>query len=136
MDTGITNFDDAYYAQKAKEILESESFWLITQAGEPAMDNPPLPFWLTALAFSLFGVSSYSAIFFSALFATGIVLMTYRLSLLLYKDYWIAFASAFVLLFPGIFIDSSRRAMVDIPLAFFVILAFYAVFKAKLLKPW
>ena len=41
-----------------------------------------------------------------------------------------------VLLFPGIFIDSSRRAMVDIPLAFFVILAFYAVFKAKLLKPW
>ena len=136
MDTGITNFDDAYYAQKAKEILESESFWLITQAGEPAMDNPPLPFWLTALAFSVFGVSSYSAIFSSALFATGTVLMTYRLSLLLYKDCWIAFASAFVLLFPGIFIDSSRRAMVDIPLAFFVILAFYAVFKAKLLKPW
>ena len=136
MDTGITNFDDAYYAQKAKEILDSGSFWLITQAGEPAMDNPPLPFWLTALAFSLFGVSSYSAIFFSALFATGIVLMTYRLSLLLYKDYWIAFASAFVLLFPGIFIDSSRRAMVDIPLAFFVILAFYSVFKARLLKPW
>jgi len=136
LDTGITNFDDAYYAQKAKEILDSGSFWLITQAGEPAMDNPPLPFWLTALAFSLFGVSSYSAIFFSALFATGIVLMTYRLSLLLYKDYWIAFASAFVLLFPGIFIDSSRRAMVDIPLAFFVILAFYSVFKARLLKPW
>jgi len=136
LDTGITNFDDAYYAQKAKEILDSGSFWLITQAGEPAMDNPPLPFWLTALAFSIFGVSSYSAIFFSGLFATGIVLMTYRLSLLLYKDCWIAFASAFVLLFPGIFVDASRRAMVDIPLAFFVILAFYAVFRAKLLKPW
>ena len=136
MDTGITNYDDAYYAQKAKEILDSGSFWLLTHAGVPALDNPPLPFWLTALAFSIFGISSYSAIFSSALFATGIVLMTYRLSLLLYKDYWIAFASAFVLLFPGMFVDSARRAMVDIPLAFFVTLAFFAVFKAKNLKPW
>ena len=71
-----------------------------------------------ALSFSIFGVSSYSAIVPSALFATGIVFMTYRLSLLLYKDCWIAFASAFVLLFPGMFVDASRRAMVDIPLAF------------------
>ena len=72
----------------------------------------------------------------SALFATGIVFMTYRLSLLLYKDCWIAFASAFVLLFPGMFVDASRRAMMDIPLAFFVTLAFFAVFKAKDQKPW
>jgi 4-amino-4-deoxy-L-arabinose transferase-like glycosyltransferase len=136
LDTGITNFDDAYYAQKAKEVLESGSLWLITFAGAPAFDNPPLPFWLTALAFRVFGVSSYAAIFSSALFATGIVFMTYRLSLLLYKDYWVAFASAFVLLFPGMFVDSSRRGMVDIPLAFFVTLAFYAFFKSRDFKPW
>ncbi len=136
MDTGITNFDDAYYAQKAKEMLESGSFWLITFAGSPAFENPPLPFWLTALTFSIFGVSSYSAIFPSALFATGIVLITYRLSLLLYKDNWIAFAAAFILLFPGMFVDSSRRGMVDIPVAFFVTLAFYAFFKARDIKPW
>ena len=136
LDTGITNFDDAYYAQKAKEILESGSFWIITYAGTPTFDNPPLPFWLTALAFSIFGVSSYSAVFSSALFGTGIVLITYRLSLLLYKDCWIAFAAAFVLLFPGMFVDSSRRGMVDIPLAFFVTLAFYAFFKARDIKSW
>ena len=136
LDTGITNFDDTYYAQKAKEILDTGSFWIINHTGTPAFDNPPLPFWLTALAFSVFGVSSYSAIFSSALFATGIVLITYRLSLFLYKDNWIAFASAFVLLFPGMFVDSSRRGMVDIPTAFFVTLAFYAFFKARDIKPW
>jgi 4-amino-4-deoxy-L-arabinose transferase-like glycosyltransferase len=136
LDTGITNFDDTYYAQKAKELLESGSIWNITHAGESDWANPPLPFWITALVFSLFGVSSYSAIFSSALFATGIVLTTYRLSLLLYKDNWVAFASAFILLFPGYFVDSSRRAMLDIPLAFFVTLALYAVFKAKDIKPW
>ena len=136
LDTGITNFDDAYYAQKAKEILATGSYWIINHSGTPSFDNPPLPFWLTALAFSIFGVSSYSAIFSSALFATGIVLITYKLSLLLYKDNWIAFASAFVLLFPGMFVDSSRRGMVDIPVAFFVALAFYAFFKAREIKPW
>ena len=136
LDTGITNYDDAYYAQKAKEMLDSGSFWLITHGGLPTVDNTPLTFWLTVLSFSVFGVSSYSAIVPSALFATGIVFMTYRLSLLLYKDCWIAFASAFVLLFPGMFVDASRRAMVDIPLAFFVTLAFFAVFKAKDQKPW
>ena len=136
MDTGITIYDDVYYAQKAKEVLNSGSLWDITFAGTPAFDNPPLPFWFMALAFSVFGVSSYSAIVPSALFATGIVFMTYRLSLLLYKDCWIAFASAFVLLFPGTFVDASRRAMIDIPLAFFVTLAFFAVFKAKDQKPW
>ena len=136
IDTGITNFDDAYYAQKAKELLDSGTFWFITQAGEPAFDNTPLPFWLTALAFKIFGVSSYSAIFPSALFATGIVFLTYRLSLLLYKDNWIAYSSCFILLFPGVFVDSARRAMVDIPLAFFVLMAFYAVFKARENKNW
>lgn len=136
MDNGLQNYDDVYYAQKAKEMLDSRSFWLITHAGLPAFDNPPLPFWITALVFSVFGVSTYSAIFSSALFGTGIILITYRLSLLLFKDYWVAFASAFVLLFPGMFVDASRRSMVDIPLAFFVTLAFYAFFKARDLKPW
>jgi 4-amino-4-deoxy-L-arabinose transferase-like glycosyltransferase len=136
LDNGIQNYDDAYYAQKAKEILESGSLWLITYSGIPAFDNPPMPFWLTAIAFSLFGVSTYSAIFSSALLGTGVILITYRLSLLLYKDNWVAFASAFVLLFPGLFVDASRRSMVDIPLAFFVVLAFYAFFKARDLKPW
>ena len=136
LDTGIANFDDAYYAQKSKEILETGSLWLITHNGSPVFDNPPLPFWLTSLAFSIFGISSYSAIFSSALFATGIVLITYQLGLMLFKDNWVAFASAFVLLFPGMFVDSSRRGMVDIPLAFFVTLAFYTFFKARDIKPW
>ena len=117
-------------------MLSSGSFWLITHEGLPTFDNTPLTLWLTVLSYSVFGVSSYSAIVPSALFATGIVFMTYRLSLLLYKDCWIGFASAFVLLFPGMFVDAARRAMFDVPLAFFVTLAFFAVFKARDQKPW
>jgi len=131
LDTGITNFDDAFYAQKAKEIYDSGDFWIVTLAGNPDFANTPLPFWLMALAYSIFGVSSFSAVFPSALLGMGIVILTYRLADHLYKDSWVAFASSLILIFPGIFIDSARRAMVDIHLAFFVTLAIFAFVKAK-----
>ncbi len=136
LDTGITNFDDAFYAQKAKEIYDSGNFWIVTLAGTPDFANPPLPFWLMALTYSMFGVSSFSAVFSSALLGMGIVILTYRLADHLYKDSWIAFASSLILLFPGIFIDSARRAMVDIHLAFFVTLAICAFLKTKTNKTW
>ena len=50
LDTGITNFDDAFYAQKAKEIYLSGNLWIVTHGGTPSFENPPLPFWLMALA--------------------------------------------------------------------------------------
>ena len=109
LDTGITNFDDAYYAQKAKEIYISGNLWIVTHGGTPSFENPPLPFWLMALAYGVFGISSFSAVFFSGLFGTGIVVLTYRMANYLYKDSWIAFTASLILLFPGIFIDSSRN---------------------------
>ena len=136
LDTGINNFDDAFNAQKAKEIYESGSLWVLTFGGNPTWENPPLPFWWMAIAYSLFGISSFSSIFFSAIFGMGIVLLTYRLADCLYKDSWVAFVSSLILIFPGIFIDSSRRAMVDIPLAFFVTLAMFSFLKAKNQKYW
>lgn len=55
-DIGLLNFDDSFYAQKAKELFAGGSFWLNTFYGQPDFDKPPLPLWLTALAFKLFGV--------------------------------------------------------------------------------
>jgi len=136
LDTGITNFDDAFYAQKAKEIYDSGNLWIVTLAGAPDFANPPLPFWLMALAYKIFGVSSFSAVFFSALLGMGIVILTYNLANHLYNNSWIAFTSSLILLFPGVFIDSSRRAMVDIHLAFFVTLSICAFIKAKTNKKW
>ena len=130
LDRGITNFDDAYYAQKAKEIFLSDSLWVVTWKGATHFfDNPPLPFWLTGLAYKVFGVSGYAAIFSSAIFGVLIVYLTYSLCSHLYKDNWTSFLAAFVLLFPGMFVDSSRRGMLDITLAFFVTAAMYCLIK-------
>ena len=51
---GISNFDDAFYAQKAKEMLASGSFWIIHYHGQPTFENAPFPMWAMALAFKMF----------------------------------------------------------------------------------
>ncbi len=130
LDRGITNFDGAYYAIKAREIFSSDSLWIVTWNGTARFfDNPPLPFWLTGLVYKVFGVSGYAAVFSSAIFGVLIVYLTYSLCNYLYKDNWTSFLAAFVLLFPGLFMDSSRRAMLDITLAFFVTASMYCLLK-------
>ena len=130
LDRGITNFDGAYYAIKAREIFSSDSLWVVTWNGTARFfDNPPLPFWLTGLVYKVFGVSGYAAVFSSAIFGVLIVYLTYSLCNYLYKDNWTSFLAAFVLLFPGLFMDSSRRAMLDITLAFFVTASMYCLLK-------
>jgi 4-amino-4-deoxy-L-arabinose transferase-like glycosyltransferase len=130
LDRGITNFDGAYYAIKAREIFLSDSLWVVTWDGTARFfDNPPLPFWLTGIAYKVFGVSGYAAVFSSAIFGVLIIYLTYSLCNYLYKDNWTSFLAAFVLLFPGMFLDSSRRAMLDITLAFFVTASMYCLIK-------
>jgi 4-amino-4-deoxy-L-arabinose transferase-like glycosyltransferase len=108
LDRGITNFDGAYYAIKAREIFSSDSLWVVTwNSTARFFDNPPLPFWLTGIAYKVFGVSGYAAVFSSAIFGVLIVYLTYSLCNYLYKDNWTSFLAAFVLLFPGLFLDSS-----------------------------
>jgi hypothetical protein len=43
LDAGIKNYDDVFYAKKAKEIYESENLWVVTIAGVPDFANPLLP---------------------------------------------------------------------------------------------
>lgn len=130
LDVGLTNFDDAFYAQKAKEIFDSENIWVVTYFGGPSFENPPLIFWLMGLAYKIFGVSTYAAVFFPAVLGVVTIYLTYRMALYLYQDTWVAFFAAFILLFPGMFLDGARRAMLDVPLACFVTAALFALHKA------
>ncbi len=46
----MANFDDCFYAEKAKEILQNRQWWILTFDHNPAFENPPLYMWLTALS--------------------------------------------------------------------------------------
>ena len=122
---GVSNFDDAFYAQKAKEILASGSLWIINYHGEPSLENPPFPLWMMALAFKWFGISDYTVALPSALFGVATVLLTYQFTEYLFNDRWTAFLSGLILVFPGFFVDYSRRGMVDVTLTFLVTAALF-----------
>ncbi len=136
VDTGLMNFDDSFYAQKAKELLSSTSLLINTYHGQPDFDKPPLPLWLTAVAFKWFGISGYSAILVTGLFGAATVYVAYRFSENLFNDRWAAFLAGIILIFPGYFVDYARRAMVDVTLAFFITLALCALYQGKRNSKW
>jgi 4-amino-4-deoxy-L-arabinose transferase-like glycosyltransferase len=133
---GLNHDADAWYAQMAKEFLTSGNFFVLTHHGEPALLHTPFLIWMDALAFKLFGVSTYNAILPSAIFGTLTVVLTYKISHHLFNDRWIAFVAGIILMFPGYYLETARKGQVDATLGFFVALALYAFLKARDNPKW
>ena len=111
--------DDSFYAQKAKEILSTGSWFTMHFDGNPNFDNPPFFIWLLAGSFSLFGVNDFGALFPSALFGVLSVGLMYTMTKRLY-DSWTAFIAVTVLATTLPFMRYARHAMMDVTLTFFV----------------
>lgn len=69
--------DEGYYAQMAREMLESGHWLGSTFLGGPWFEKPPLNQWLIASSFHLFGISEGSARLPSILAAVCCVVLTY-----------------------------------------------------------
>lgn len=140
---GLRSFDDAYYAQKAVEQLAAGGSWVSTHGGTPRYDNPPLHFWATALLYRLFGVSRFTAVLATGLFAAGTVLLTAALGRrLLAGAGGTARAAAgalaepgltagLILVLPGFFMDYARRGMLDQTLVFCFTAGLAALWQAE-----
>jgi 4-amino-4-deoxy-L-arabinose transferase-like glycosyltransferase len=114
--------DEGYYASVARE-MNSRGDWLVpTFNQELFAHKPPLMYWGMLAGFKLFGVSEFSARFASAVFGTGMVLLTYWLGRMLFGRMtgWIG---ALVLLSSVMFTVVARSATADAHLGFFVLLA-------------
>jgi 4-amino-4-deoxy-L-arabinose transferase-like glycosyltransferase len=126
---GIANWDDCYYAQKAKEILATGDWLTMHYDGMPEVDNPPFFMWLVALSFLAFGVSEYAAIFPSALMGVATVALVWVFARRLYTP-WAGTFAAFVLATTAPFLKYGRHAMMDVTLSFFVTLALLSLYLA------
>ncbi len=110
----LANYDDAYYAEKAKQMLRTGDWLTPRFAGVERLDNPPLFLWLMASSFAVLGVTSYAAILWSALAGVACVFMTHRLARELGRDAFEAWAAGFVLLGTGYFLKYANHAMFDV----------------------
>ena len=122
---GIANYDDAFYAQKAKEIWQTGSWMTLHYAGAPAFENPPGFIWLVALSYKIFGVNDFGAIFPSALFGVLTMVLVYFFGRSLFGA-GTAPVAAFVMATTLYFIKYARHAMIDVTLSFFVTAALLA----------
>lgn len=81
----VTEVDSAQYASISREMAD-EGHWLqVTDRHNNYLDKPPLVFWLSALLFKLFGVSTFLFKLPSYLFTLGGVYAVYRFGSRLYN---------------------------------------------------
>ena len=123
---GLANYDDCFYADKAKEILRTGDWMTMRYNGRPAFENPPFYMWLAAGSYTIFGVNEYGAKFPSAVMGVGTILLVYFFGRMMF-DAWTGFASSMILATTFIFTRYARHAMLDVTLSFFVCLAFFAL---------
>lgn len=126
----LANFDDCYYAEKAKEMMR-EGDWVTPHfAGVPRTDNPPLFLWLMALAFLAFGIREAPAIFWSALSGALCVPTLYLLARRLRSPPFEAWVAAVALLGTQYFLKYSRHAMFDVFLTLLFLLGILGYVRA------
>ena len=73
----LTDPDEVFYAQTAREMLRDHSPLTPLMFGEPQFEKPPLTYWCLMASFSAFGVTPWAARLIPALFGMLGVAATY-----------------------------------------------------------
>lgn len=127
----IGDNDEAFYAESAREMVESGD-WITPRFNyEPRFQKPALYYWVTAALFSITGPSEFSARLLAALAGVGLVLVTTACGRRWYDESVGLLAGAIAATSFGYF-ALARMALPDLPLAFFITLAIWATFVATL----
>jgi 4-amino-4-deoxy-L-arabinose transferase-like glycosyltransferase len=127
----IADTDEAFYAESAREMVESGD-WLTPRFNyEPRFQKPALYYWVTAALFAVGGPQEFSARLFAALSGVGLVLITTACGRRWYDESVGLLAGAIAATCFGYF-ALARMALPDLPLAFFVTCAIWTAFVATL----
>jgi 4-amino-4-deoxy-L-arabinose transferase-like glycosyltransferase len=127
----IADNDEAFYAESAREMVESGN-WLTPHFNyEPRFQKPPLYYWFTATLFAVVGSHEFSARLFAALAGVGLVVVTTACGRRWYDESVGLLAGAIAATSFGYF-ALARMALPDLPLAFFVTCSIWTAFVATL----
>lgn len=118
-------FDEVYYAKDACIYLNlGQAFCGLKQATEQSYVHPPTGKWLIAAGIKLFGYNWFGQRFMAAVFGVGLTVVVYLLAGRLFGRKWISAVAGLLVATDFLLIVQSRIAMLDIFLAFFVVLGF------------
>lgn len=82
----VMEVDASQYAAMSRDMLHSSDWTHLYHRGQDYLDKPPLLFWLSALAYKVFGVHAWSYRLPSILFAFFGLYSTYRFTRLFHPE--------------------------------------------------
>jgi 4-amino-4-deoxy-L-arabinose transferase-like glycosyltransferase len=119
--------DEAKNAQCAKEMLQRNDLVVPTFNDILRSDKPPLHYFFMMFSYKLFGISAYSARFFSAVMGILTILVTYFYTKKQFNA-WIAFCSVVILAACTHFLFEFRLSVPDPYLIFFLTLGLFSAY--------
>jgi 4-amino-4-deoxy-L-arabinose transferase-like glycosyltransferase len=127
----ITDSDEAFYAESAREMVASGD-WLTPHYNyEPRLQKPVLYYWLTSATYLVFGPTEFAARLWAAMAGLGLVLVTAACGRRWYDESTGLLAGAIVATNFGYF-SIGRMALPDLPLTFCITLAIWAALVSTL----
>ena len=134
-DMALTDPDEAFYAQTAKEML-ARNEWLTPYIfDKPQFEKPVLFYILIEASYKIFGVNEFAARFPSALFGLLGVIGVYLLGILFFNKR-VGFLAAVILAVNIEYIILSRACVTDMALSTFLIFGFLFFFRAYIKDEW
>ncbi|MGE3276251.1 MAG: ArnT family glycosyltransferase [Vicinamibacterales bacterium] len=127
----ITDADEAFYAESAREMVQSGDWLTPYYNYEPRFQKPVLYYWLTSATYLVTGPAEAGARLWSALAGIGLVLVTAAAARRWFDEGVGLLAGAIAATSFGYF-ALARMALPDLPLAFLVTLAIFSAFVATL----
>ena len=127
----ISDSDEGFYAEAAREMVESGD-WLTPHFNyEDRWQKPILYYWLTAATYLAAGESEWAARWWSAFSGLGLVLLTWAAARTLTgRDDAAWLAGAMTATCYGYF-AMARLALPDLPLTFFITLAIWSALEQR-----
>jgi 4-amino-4-deoxy-L-arabinose transferase-like glycosyltransferase len=127
----ITDSDEAFYAESAREMVVSGDWLTPTYNYEPRFQKPVLYYWLAAGTYLLTGPTEVAARIWSAFAGLGLVLVIAAAGRRWFDEEIGMLAGAIGATSFGYF-AMARMALPDLPLTFFITLSIYAALVAAL----
>jgi len=119
---GLTDPDETFYAQTAKEMLEGHNFLTPFIFGSPQFEKPILFYWLLIVSFKLFGLTEWAARLFPALFGSLGVVFTFLLGKVMFNRK-VGLYAALILATGFLYLGLSRIVLTDVVLTVFILLS-------------
>ena len=133
---GLTNPDEIFYAQTAKEMIKEKAWLTPYLFNAPQFEKPIFLYWLLRIAFHIFGINNFSARFFPAIFACSGVIAVYLLGLIGFKNEKKAFISGLILMSSALYIGLARTVFTDMVFSIFILISLLSFFWAYSCKNW